>query len=72
MTRGLTRSQRTAYKGAVWIHFADEAPKIGTGRRPVVVDTLGHVWAHVRSPTKPKQGKYVQRIRRDVWDRLSA
>ncbi len=54
--------------GCVAVHFADEAPRIGSGQRRVFVESIGPQWVHVRSATTGKTG----RLSRSCWDRLTA
>jgi len=67
----MTRNKRARYAKAIWVHFNDEARRIGSGVRPVVVETLGPKWVTLRAPTHTP-GNHVgfQRIKRSVWDTI--
>lgn len=52
--------------GYLRVHFNDEAPTIGSGRRLVFVESFGPRWVRIRSPWTYQSAK----IARDVWDTL--
>ena len=46
------------------VHFQDEAPKFGSGRRLVYLDKVGRQWVTLVCPFRVES----QRIKRQVWD----
>jgi hypothetical protein len=51
----------------IQLHLMDEIPRIGSGRRWVVVLSLGHKWVRLHCPSRRKNIK----ITRRVWDRIA-
>jgi len=60
----LNAKKRRAYADAVCVHFNDEAPRIGSGVRRVVVESIGPKWVKLRAPSTGTS----QRIKRAVWN----
>jgi hypothetical protein len=59
----MNRKKRAAYAQAIWVHFNDEARRIGSGVRPVVVESITKKWVTLRP------GSFVgfQRIKPAIW-----
>ncbi len=51
---------------AVEIHFTNEAPRIGSGRRRVFVETIGPKWVKIRSVATGQ----LTTLARPIWERL--
>lgn len=50
------------------IHLHDEVPRLGSGRRLVIVDTVGHKWVKLVNPTNMER----VRIKRKTWNALAS
>lgn len=46
----MTRTAKRRYRKAVWLHFDDEAPRIGSGWRPVIIAGKGRRWVRLVAP----------------------
>jgi len=45
----LPKRLRSRYERASWFRFEDEAPRIGSGLRPVIVISVGPQWVRIES-----------------------
>lgn len=54
-------------KADVRVHFMDEAPHIGSGRRGITIVALGHKWARIKETATGRPAK----LKRALWDQLS-
>ena len=61
---GMTHKKRKDYAQAVWVRLSDDARRIGSGVRPVVVTHLGPKRVCLQSPSNG----FVAWISRAVWD----
>ena len=52
------------------LQLQDEAPKIGSGFRPVELVTIGPVWAKVKTFNRDERLNATKKFTRNAWDQL--
>lgn len=62
----MKRKTKARYRLAVWLHFDDEAPRIGSGRRPVIIKSKGPKWVYLVAPSTG----FGTRLSRKTFDQL--
>jgi len=59
-------TQRQMYKQAIWLRLDGEAPRLGSGLRPLYVASVGPKWVRVIAPSDGTAHRFPRR----VWDAL--